>query len=114
MDTLASGLIEGLRLLVTGDREIWAVTLLSLRVSLTTTLLCLLLGIPLGMALALTRFPGRSMFISLINTGTYVLSPPSGTNPNFVLGSGTTWSGTGTGMNSLTYGLTKGYNSTRP
>ena len=69
MDTLASGLIEGLRLLVTGDREIWAVTLLSLRVSLTATLLCLLLGIPLGMALALTRFPGRSMLISLINTG---------------------------------------------
>jgi tungstate transport system permease protein len=69
MDVLTSGLIDGLRLLVTGDREVWAVTLLSLRVSLTATFLCLLLGIPLGMALALTRFPGRSMLISLINTG---------------------------------------------
>jgi tungstate transport system permease protein len=69
MDALTSGLIDGLRLLVTGDREVWAVMLLSLRVSLTATLLCLMLGIPLGMALALTRFPGRSMLISLINTG---------------------------------------------
>jgi tungstate transport system permease protein len=69
MDVLTSGLIDGLRLLVTGDREVWAVTLLSLRVSLTATLLCLALGIPFGMALALTRFPGRSMLVSLINTG---------------------------------------------
>ena len=44
-------------------------TLLTLRVSLTATLLCLLIGIPLGMALALARFPGRSMLVSLINTG---------------------------------------------
>jgi tungstate transport system permease protein len=69
MDLLIGGLLEGLRLLVTGDREVWAVTLLSLRVSATATLLCLLLGIPLGMALALTRFPGRALLVSLINTG---------------------------------------------
>ena len=69
MDALTSGLIDGLRLLVTGDREVWAVTLLTLRVSLTATLLCLLIGVPLGMALALARFPGRSMLISLVNTG---------------------------------------------
>jgi tungstate transport system permease protein len=32
-------------------------------------LLSLLLGIPLGIALALSRFPGRSFVVSLINTG---------------------------------------------
>jgi tungstate transport system permease protein len=69
MDVIISGLLDGLRLLATGDREVWAVTLLSLRVSATATLLCLLLGIPLGMALALSRFPGRALIISLINTG---------------------------------------------
>jgi tungstate transport system permease protein len=69
MDVLVSGLIDGIRLLVSGDRDVWSVTLLTLRISLTATLICLLLGIPLGMALALTRFPGRSLLISLINTG---------------------------------------------
>jgi tungstate transport system permease protein len=69
VDVVVAGLLDGLRLLATGDREVWAVTLLSLRVSATATLLCLLLGIPLGMALALSRFPGRALIISLINTG---------------------------------------------
>jgi tungstate transport system permease protein len=69
MDVLVSGLIDGVRLLIGGDREVWAITFLSLRVSATATLLCLLLGIPLGMLVALTRFPGRALLVSLINTG---------------------------------------------
>jgi tungstate transport system permease protein len=69
VDVLVGGLIDGLRLLLSGDREVWAVTLLSLRVSVTATLLCLVIGVPFGMLLALTRFPGRAMLVSLINTG---------------------------------------------
>jgi tungstate transport system permease protein len=55
--------------MLTGDAEVWHVTLLSLQVSGTATLLALVLGIPVGTLLALTRFPGRNLLVSLINTG---------------------------------------------
>jgi tungstate transport system permease protein len=42
---------------------------LSLRVSLTAVALSLVLGVPAGTVLALTRFPGRSVVVSLVNTG---------------------------------------------
>lgn len=69
MDVLIDGAVDGLRLLLGGDPAVWSVTLLSLRVSLTATLICLAVGIPVGMALALNRFPGRSLLISTVNTG---------------------------------------------
>jgi tungstate transport system permease protein len=56
-------------LLLTGDPEVWAITLLSLRISGTATLLSLMAGVPLGVMLALIRFRGRSLVISLVNTG---------------------------------------------
>ena len=54
---IADGRLEALRLLVTGDPEVWRITALSLAVSGSATLLSLVLGIPLGTALALARFP---------------------------------------------------------
>jgi len=58
-----------LELFIGGDPEVWQITLLSLRVSGLATLISLLIGLPLGTALALGRFPGRSFLLSLINTG---------------------------------------------
>lgn len=58
-----------LELFTGGDPEVWQITLLSLRVSGLATLISLLIGLPLGTALALGRFPGRSFLLSLINTG---------------------------------------------
>jgi tungstate transport system permease protein len=49
--------------------EIFSVTLLSLEVSGLATALSLLIGLPLGTALALGRFPGRGVLFSLVNTG---------------------------------------------
>lgn len=69
MGLIGSGLVEALRLLLTGDAEVWRITLLSLRISGSATLLSLAVGIPLGTALALARFPGRSLAIALVNTG---------------------------------------------
>jgi len=63
------GVIEALRLLLTGDPEVWRITLLSLEISGSATALSLLIGIPLGTVLALARFPGRALAISLVNTG---------------------------------------------
>jgi tungstate transport system permease protein len=49
--------------------EIFSVTLLSLEVSGLATALSLLIGLPLGTALALGRFPGRGVLLSVVNTG---------------------------------------------
>ena len=69
MSLFVQGLLEALRLLLTGDPEVWRITLLSLEISGSATALSLLIGIPLGTALALSRFPGRALAISLVNTG---------------------------------------------
>ena len=49
--------------------DIWEITLLSLKVSALATLISLLIGLPIGTGLALGRFPGRNLLLSLINTG---------------------------------------------
>ena len=49
--------------------EVLPITLLSLQVSGLATAISLMLGVPLGTALALGRFPGRAFLLSLINTG---------------------------------------------
>jgi len=63
------GVRQALRLLVTFDVEVFRITFLSLQVSLTAVALSLVAGVPLGTVLALTRFPGRSLVVSLVNTG---------------------------------------------
>ena len=69
MELFVDGVVQAFRLLLAGDGEVWAVTRLSLQVSCSATLLSLVLGVPAGTALALTRFPGRGLVISLVNTG---------------------------------------------
>ena len=69
MELIWEGIKQALWLLVTGDPEVLRITLLSLQVSGTATGFSLLVGIPLGTAIALARFPGRGFVISLINTG---------------------------------------------
>lgn len=69
MDLILDGLIRALTLLARGDPELLRVSWLSLQVSGTATLLCLLVGMPLGTILALARFPGRSIVLALVNTG---------------------------------------------
>jgi tungstate transport system permease protein len=56
-------------LLIGLDREVLAITWLSLRVAATSTGLALIVGIPLGTLIALTRFPARDLVVSLVNTG---------------------------------------------
>jgi len=69
VDVLVEGVRQAAALLLGGDREIAAVLWLSLQVSGTATLIALLLGIPAGAVLALTRFPGRTLVVSAVNTG---------------------------------------------
>jgi len=69
VDLLVAGVREAFRLLVTGDAEVFAILWLSLRVSGLATLISLALGIPAGAALALLRFPGRTLVVSAVNAG---------------------------------------------
>jgi tungstate transport system permease protein len=49
------------------DLRLWGVVALSLQVSLTAVALATLLGLPLGAAVAVGRFPGRHAVIVLLN-----------------------------------------------
>jgi tungstate transport system permease protein len=69
MDMIIDGIIQAFRLLLHGDLMVLRIAGLSLLVSGAATVLSLCLGIPLGSALGLVRFPGRQFIISLINTG---------------------------------------------
>ncbi|MCA0870298.1 ABC transporter permease [Seohaeicola saemankumensis] len=54
-------------LIVSGDPELWAIVLLSLKVSLLAVLIAACIGMPIGAALAVGRFPGRRLVIVLLN-----------------------------------------------
>jgi tungstate transport system permease protein len=69
MNELLAGLGEAARLLLGGDRDVWGIILLSLRVSLIATTIALALGVPLGAALALARFPGRPLAVGALYAG---------------------------------------------
>jgi tungstate transport system permease protein len=69
MDLILDGIHTALTLIFSLDREVLAVTLLSLKISGCATLASLLIGIPVGVFLALTDFPGRRLVISMVNTG---------------------------------------------
>jgi tungstate transport system permease protein len=49
--------------------DVWEITLLSLRVSGLATLISLMIGLPSGTFLALGKFPGRSVVLTIVNTG---------------------------------------------
>jgi tungstate transport system permease protein len=69
VDDLWRGLGEAVRLLASGDGEVWGIVLFSLRVSLTATAVSLGLGVPVGAGLALARFPGRALLVGLVHAG---------------------------------------------
>lgn len=69
MELILDGILQALRLIISLDREVLEITLLSLKVSVTATIVSLVLGISAGTMLALADFPGRRLIISLVNTG---------------------------------------------
>lgn len=69
MDLIFQGIGGAFSLLIHGDPEVIKITLVSLGVSLTATAISLLIGVTLGTVIALTRFWGRRITVSLINAG---------------------------------------------
>ena len=69
MELIFEGFLEAVRLLLSGDSEVLAVTWLSLQISGLATLLSLVIGVGAGTALALADFPGKRFTVALVNTG---------------------------------------------
>ncbi|NKE07147.1 ABC transporter permease [Mesobacillus selenatarsenatis] len=69
MELLLEGLKKAIEMILSGDREIFEITLLTLRVSITAVLISTMIGIPAGMFLGLARFPGRKFILALVNIG---------------------------------------------
>ena len=67
MEGLGQALWSALRLLASGDPTLAGIVLLSLAISLSAVALATLLGLPLGAALAVGRFPGRRALVVLLN-----------------------------------------------
>ena len=67
MNEIAVALGEAGRLVAGLDAKLVEIVLLSLRVSLTAVVLASLLGLPLGAAIAVGRFPGRQALIVVLN-----------------------------------------------
>jgi tungstate transport system permease protein len=69
VDLIVEGFRQAVGLLLGADPEIWSILWLSLQVSSIATALALFIGVPAGVALALTRFPGRTLLVSAVNAG---------------------------------------------
>jgi len=59
--------VSAWELILNGDAALFAIVRLSLAVSLSAVVLAAMAGMPLGALLALTRFPGRSVLVVVLN-----------------------------------------------
>jgi len=69
VDILLEGLIKAFNLLFPFDEEVYSITFLSIKLSLTATVISSILGIAAGLYLSFKDFWGKSFVISSINTG---------------------------------------------
>ncbi len=69
MNHITDGVFEAFRLLLSGDPEVLQITWRTLQVSCLATAISVVIGVPLGTVVALRRFFGRGLMVSLINFG---------------------------------------------
>jgi tungstate transport system permease protein len=64
---LVNALVDAWQLVMSGDPTLLAIVSLSLSISLTAVVFATAIGLPLGAALAVLRFPGRNAAVVLVN-----------------------------------------------
>ncbi len=69
MHFILQGVWEAIRLLFSGDSTTYEIALRSLEVSAAALAVSLVVGVPMGTAIALSHFPGRRFVVAVINTG---------------------------------------------
>ena len=62
-------LLEALRLITSGDLYVWNVIVRSLQISGSALLVAMVIGLPIGIAVGLTRFRLRLPVVAVINSG---------------------------------------------
>lgn len=67
MNDLALAFAEAFKLIARLDPELRGIVILSLEISITAVMIASVLGLPLGAALAVQRFPGRRAVIVILN-----------------------------------------------
>jgi len=68
MNLLLDGFFSALRLIKSLDPELLSIVGVSLKVSLSSTVMAGLLGVPAGFLIALSEFPGKRMTVTVFNT----------------------------------------------
>lgn len=69
MELVWQGIVKAFYLLLQGDPEVLRIAALTLKVSGAATAVSVLIGVPLGVFLGLSVFPGRKVAVSLVNLG---------------------------------------------
>lgn len=69
MDLLIEALREAWRLLRTGDGDVYDIMLRTVLITGTSTAIATAIGVPLGLTIALARFPGQRGLVALSNAG---------------------------------------------
>lgn len=69
MELIFNGIKQAFILIFTGNKEIWEIVPLTIRVSGMATVISMFLGIPLGFFVGLNQFRGKKILVSFINTG---------------------------------------------
>lgn len=67
MEGIWQGFVQAFSVLATGDQEVYDVIFMTFAVSGTATVISVLLGIPIGLWLALKEFRGKEFLVSIIN-----------------------------------------------
>jgi tungstate transport system permease protein len=67
MGDIGTAFAEAARLVLAADGTLFRIVLLSLQVSLTAVAVAAAVGLPLGAALAISRFPGRQVLLVTLN-----------------------------------------------
>jgi len=68
MGYILDGMSEAINLLLSLDKEVYSIILLSVFVSLTSTFISTVLGIPIGFVLGVKKFKFKKLFTRVLNT----------------------------------------------
>ena len=69
MELIWEGIKQAFILLFSGNREVYEIVLLTIRVSGTAVIISMVIGMPVGLAVGLNNFKGKRFVIAIINTG---------------------------------------------
>jgi ABC-type tungstate transport system substrate-binding protein len=69
MDFLKEGVRQAVSLIWNWNADLTNIVAVTMRVALWSTLFAMLIGLPIALVLAITRFPGRRVLIAFFNAG---------------------------------------------